>query len=174
VLTPTEKGNIAEAEITAAAIRLGIVVLRPLAEGGRYDLVFDLGPRLLRVQCKWAARWSPQVVRVPLRTSRHTPNGYIRTTYSSDEIDGFAAYCPDPERCFYLPIAEFGGQSMVHLRLGPTGNNQAAGIKWAAEYEFGAIAQLGERLHGMQEVAGSSPASSIEEAARRAASSRSD
>ncbi len=27
--------------------------------------------------------------------------------------------------------------------------------------DLGAIAQLGERLHGMQEVAGSSPASSI-------------
>jgi hypothetical protein len=31
----------------------------------------------------------------------------------------------------------------------------------AADYRLGAIAQLGERLHGMQEVAGSSPASSI-------------
>jgi hypothetical protein len=30
----------------------------------------------------------------------------------------------------------------------------------AADHALGAIAQLGERLHGMQEVAGSSPASS--------------
>jgi hypothetical protein len=35
-----------------------------------------------------------------------------------------------------------------------------AGVTMAGQYRLGAIAQLGERLHGMQEVAGSSPASS--------------
>ncbi|MDX6637214.1 MAG: endonuclease, partial [Solirubrobacterales bacterium] len=48
------KGNVAEAAITAAAIKLGIPVIRPLVEHTRYDLIFDLQPRLLRVQCKWA------------------------------------------------------------------------------------------------------------------------
>src|SRR5439155_5561924 len=56
----------------------------------------------------------------------------------------------------------------IQLRLGPTANNQRHGINWAADYEFaaklggrpGAIAQLGERVHGMHEVAGSSPAGS--------------
>jgi hypothetical protein len=42
----------AEAAITAAAIELGLVVLRPFPEGRRYDLVIDNGARLLRVQCK--------------------------------------------------------------------------------------------------------------------------
>jgi hypothetical protein len=32
----------------------------------------------------------------------------------------------------------------------------------AAQYELGAIAQLGERRHGMAEVEGSSPSSSME------------
>ena len=30
-------------------------MLKPLAEHARYDLVFEVGRRLLRVQCKWAA-----------------------------------------------------------------------------------------------------------------------
>ena len=50
----TLKGAIAEAAITAAAVELGIVVLRPLVEGRRYDLIFDVEHRLCRVQCKWA------------------------------------------------------------------------------------------------------------------------
>jgi hypothetical protein len=51
---------------------------------------------------------------------------------------------------------------MIHLRLAPARNNQEFSITYAADYEFsGAIAQLGERLRGTQEVAGSSPASSI-------------
>src|SRR3954453_18602415 len=52
----TLKGAIAEAAITAAAVELGIVVLRPGVEGRRYDLVFDIDRRLYRVQCKWAPR----------------------------------------------------------------------------------------------------------------------
>jgi hypothetical protein len=46
----TLKGAIAEAAITMAAAELGFVVLRPLIEGRRYDLVVDTGPQLLRVQ----------------------------------------------------------------------------------------------------------------------------
>jgi PD-(D/E)XK endonuclease len=38
VLTPTMKGAIAETQIAAEAVRLGIVVLRPIVEGRRYDL----------------------------------------------------------------------------------------------------------------------------------------
>jgi hypothetical protein len=54
-LTPSQKGAIAEAAVSAAAVELGFVVLRPLCEGSRYDLVIDLAPRLLRVQCKFAS-----------------------------------------------------------------------------------------------------------------------
>jgi hypothetical protein len=75
---PSQKGAAAEAKIAAAAIRLRLQVLRPVGEGGRYDL----------------AR---------------------RSTYNL-------------------------GDTMIWL---------------------GAIAQLGERRHGMAEVEGSSPSSSI-------------
>jgi PD-(D/E)XK endonuclease len=53
-LTPSQKGAVAEAAITAMVIQLGLVVLRPLCEGRRYDLAIDLEPELLRVQCKMA------------------------------------------------------------------------------------------------------------------------
>jgi hypothetical protein len=133
VLTSTMKGAIAETQIAAEAVRLGIVVLRPIVEGRRYDLVFDTGPRLL----------------------------YVRPTYSPTEIDAVAAYCPDLERFYLLPIEDVGSRSMVHLRLARAANNQEAAIKYAATYEFaGAIAQLGERVTGSHEVGGSNPPSS--------------
>ncbi len=53
-LTPSQKGAVAEAAITTAALELGLTVLRPLCEGRRYDIVIDLEPQLLRVQCKLA------------------------------------------------------------------------------------------------------------------------
>jgi hypothetical protein len=81
-LTPSQKGAIAEAEIAAAATRMGVVVLRPDSEGRRYDLVFDTGHELLRVQCKWGRLTRDrQVIAAQLTTSRHTPlNGYDKTT----------------------------------------------------------------------------------------------
>jgi hypothetical protein len=55
-VTTDQKGAIAEAAIALAAMKLGLDVYRPLCEGGRYDLILDLGEELLRVQCKWVAR----------------------------------------------------------------------------------------------------------------------
>src|SRR6476661_1614748 len=51
-MTTDQKGAIAEACTAAEAIKHGIGVFRPLADE-RYDLIFDLRPKLLRVQCKW-------------------------------------------------------------------------------------------------------------------------
>jgi hypothetical protein len=153
------KGAIAEAAISAAAFELGIYVLRPVIEGRRYDLILDVDGRLLRVQCKWAPRRGNVIV-VTLRTSRHTPHGYVRTTYTANEVDGVAVYCHELKRCFYLPIGLVAGRSGIHLRLRPAANNQEAAINYADDYSFGAIAQLGERRHGMAEAGGSSPPSS--------------
>ena len=71
-LTPSQKGAVAEAAITSAVIQLGLTVLRPLCEGRRYDLVVDLEPQLLRVQCKLAKRVDG-VLSIRLQTSRYTP-----------------------------------------------------------------------------------------------------
>jgi hypothetical protein len=158
-LTPTEKGAIAEAKIYAAAVEAGIVVSRPLTEGRRYDLIFDVGPTLLRVQCKWAPRKGDVVV-VRARTSRYTPSGYVRTTYAVTEVDGIAAYCPQLDACFYIPIEDIAGKSIAHLRLSPTQNGQLAGVTMAQRYHLGAVAQLGERRSGRPKAVGSSPISS--------------
>jgi hypothetical protein len=163
-MTPSQKGAIAEAEIQAAAVRLHWGVLLPTTEGHRYDLALDDGNRLLRVQCKWARRRG-DVIWVRIRTSRFTPSGYVTTVYTRDEVDAIGVYCPDVDRCYLIPIGDVEGQGFLHLRLAPTRNNQATGVKWAAQYEFGAIAQLGERLAGSQKVGGSSPPGSTDEQA---------
>jgi hypothetical protein len=134
-LTPSQKGAAAEAAITAMTIELGLVVLRPLCEGSRYDLMIDLEPELLRVQCKMARRVSG-VLSVRLQTSRYTPSGYVRTSYTAAEVDVIAAYSPELRRGFLIPIQEASGRRSIHLRLDATKNNQAEGIKWARDYEF--------------------------------------
>ncbi len=154
------KGAVAETAITLEAIRAGVAVFRPVTEGARYDLVFDVAGHLLRVQCKTGTRQGDVIV-VPTRTSRHTPRGYVRTTYDASEIDAIAVYCPDSEGCYLVPMADHRGRTSMRLRLARARNNQEFAISYAADYEFhGAIAQLGERLTGSQEVGGSNPPSS--------------
>jgi hypothetical protein len=134
-LTPSQKGAAAEAAIASAAIQLGLVVLRPLCEGSRYDLMFDLEPKLIRVQCK-LAKLVDGVLSVRLQTSRHTPNGYVFTSYSPSEIDAVAAYSSELSRSFLLPINEVSGMCGIHLRLDQAKNNQAQGVRWADDYEL--------------------------------------
>jgi PD-(D/E)XK nuclease superfamily protein len=169
MLTTDQKGNIAEASIVAAAVKLGIDVYRPVGEGGRYDMIFEVDERLFRVQCKWAPRHGDVVV-LRCYSSRRNREGLLRRKYVAGEIDAFAAYCPDTEPCYFLPYDLFDGRTQVHLRLGPCRNNQQLGIHWARDFEFaatigsrGAIAQLGERRRGTPKVAGSSPAGSTEQ-----------
>jgi PD-(D/E)XK endonuclease len=162
MLSTNQKGAIAESAIVHEAIKLGIDVYRPLVEGGRYDLILGVGDRLLRTQCKWARRKSDVVV-ISIRTSRFTPRGYVRTTYSAREIDGIAAWCDDLRECYFIPITDIDGQGYLHLRLAPARNNQELLVHWAADYRLGAIAQLGERVTGSHEVGGSNPPSSTSE-----------
>jgi prevent-host-death family protein len=168
VLTSNDKGNIAEAAITFAALRLGIDVLKPVAEHGRYDLLFDYGDHLDRIQCKWGALdRAAGVICVRVGGSRHTPAGYVRTTYSKDEVDAVAIYCAELDEVFLVPIAVAAGRSAIRLRIEPPRNSQRACINLADEYRLGAIAQLGERPAGSREVVGSSPTSSTPSAVDR-------
>ena len=112
VPTPTQKGNIAEAKLAAAAIELDIGVSRPLCEGQRYDLIFDLHPQLVRVQCKSAVR-KGEVVVVRICTSRYTPNGYVRTKYDPTEVDAIGVYCPELDACYLPPITESTGRATL-------------------------------------------------------------
>src|SRR5882762_2932808 len=54
MLTTNQRGAVAETAIIHEAVKLGIGVYQPVADE-RTDLIFDLHPRLVRVQCKTAA-----------------------------------------------------------------------------------------------------------------------
>lgn len=169
-------GAVAETKIAAAATALGIPVLRPIVEHGRYDLAFEVGHRLLRVQCK-SASVQGDIVLVRCYTSRRTRTGMLVRGYTNDEIDGVAVYCPTLDRCFFLPVAFVNGRKQIHLRLDATRNGQSAAINWATQFDFasidwahpershGAVAQLEERRRGTPEARGSSPLSSTSVAA---------
>ena len=135
MLTTDQKGSIAETAVVHAAVKLGIEVYKPITDGGRCDLIFELGPRLVRVQCKWAAR-NGEVIVVRCYSCRRSASGMIHRPYTADEVDAIAAYCAGTDACYFLPLARFGSRPNVQLRIAPARNNQHAGVNWAADYDF--------------------------------------
>lgn len=144
VMNSNVKGAIAEQAIVLAATKLRVPVWRPVSEHGRADLVLDVGGSLWRVQVKWGQLSPPRdVVIVRLGTCRCTPRGYIRRTYSEHEVDLFAVYCGELDRCFLLPAELLANKASVHLRLAPPRNGQQSCINLAEDFTFdGAVAQL--------------------------------
>lgn len=134
MISTDRKGAIAEAAVLRAAVRLGYGVAIPFAPT-RYDLVLDIGPRLLRVQCKWASRQG-EVVSVQCHSTRRAPEGFRKRSYDGHEIDAIAAYCPELGCCFVLPPGLFAGRAYVSLRLSPTRNGQSLGVHWADDYDI--------------------------------------
>ena len=155
MLTTDQKGAIAELGIAWHATNLGVDVYKPVSEGGRYDLIFDFHDQLWRVQCKWARRYGDVLV-IRCYSCRRAREGLRVRRYTPDEVDAFAAYSADFDRCFFIPIAVVGAKRNFQLRLSPARNNQKLGINWADDYDFaatlarpqGAVAQLGERAAG--------------------------
>jgi prevent-host-death family protein len=90
-----------------------------------------------------------------------TPNGYARTTYAPGEVDLFAVYCADLDRCYLLEADALVDRSAIYLRLSEARNGQRACVNLASDFSFdGAVAQLEERGAGSAQVRGSSPLSS--------------
>ena len=135
MLSSDQKGAVAESAIVHAAVKLGIGVSKPLTDGERYDLIFDLGSRLVRVQCKWANQRG-EVILVRCYSSRRGRERLMRRPYTSDEVDAIAAYCADLDRCYFLPSSIIDSRAEVSLRLGSTRNGQRLRIRWADEFEF--------------------------------------
>lgn len=138
-LSTDQKGAIAESAIVHAAIKRGIGVFKPVTDGHRYDLIFDLVLRLVRVQCKWAPLYRNVVV-VRLYTSRRTATGLSRRRYTAGEIDAMALYCQELDRCFYIPMERVDGHHELSLRVEPCRNNQAEGVNWADDFAFERLA----------------------------------
>ena len=167
-MTTDQKGAIAEMAIQLEAVKLGVDVYRPLAEGGRCDLILGFGYELMRVQCKWV-NLRKGVLTVFCTSSRRTAEGFRRRTYSAEEVDAIGAYCLDLDRCFLIPIELVANRPSIALRVEPSRNNQRQRINWADDFDFeatlrrhqGAVAQLGERSDGIRKVRGSIPLGSI-------------
>jgi hypothetical protein len=65
---------------------------------------------------------------------------------SAHEIDAFAAFCVDLNRCFFIPFSAVGRAVQLSLRISPSRNNQRVGIRSATDFDF--VARLSGLIPG--------------------------
>ena len=78
-------------------------------------------------------------------SSRRSGTGFLKRSYTHDEVDVIAVYCHDVQRCYVLQMDHFDGRTQVDLRLAPSRNNQRIGVNRASDFELEATL---ERLLG--------------------------
>ncbi|MDP9245675.1 MAG: group I intron-associated PD-(D/E)XK endonuclease [Chloroflexota bacterium] len=130
----TAAGDLVELEVTLALMRNGRRILKPLSAGSRYDLLIDDGDRFIRVQCKSGVMRAGRILfRVySVNASRRAPRTY------QGEVDAFGVHCRDTGQCYLVPMeAVAAHRAMVALRVSPTLNRQARGVRHAQDFVIG-------------------------------------
>jgi len=125
-----DTGEIAESRIIFEFKQRGYAVLTPFGDNQSYDIMVDLGDDVLRVQVKSAWTDDGKVKFNTDRISQRTSNE--SQTYSADEIDGFAAYCPDLDSCYWVDIND-ARKSRMYLRYEDAKIDHPS-IVWADDY----------------------------------------
>ncbi len=102
------KGDIAEQAAVLHALRCGWGVLKPIGDNLSYDLVFDIGGRLAKVQVKsaWLDKSSQNYV-VDNRRTKTNRRQMKREEYSESDFDFALVYLQEKD-CFYIfPVNVF-------------------------------------------------------------------
>jgi len=127
-----QKGDIAEAKVTAKLLELGHTVSEPVNDHSRYDLISDDG-ELHRLQIKYASLDENGSINVSISSSNPNTIESVESTYSSDEVDAFVIYCPDTENVYWVDY-DNAPKHKMKLRLRAKIDNP--NINWAEDYEI--------------------------------------
>ena len=130
------KGDLAELKVATDLRRRGYKIAIPYGEDWDFDLILcRANGALERVQVKYV-RSDGRIIMVRPRSESLT-NGKVRGIkyYTAATIVWLAFWDAIADRCYYVPAAELGaGMSSLSLRVAPTLNKQAHGIRFADDY----------------------------------------
>lgn len=124
-------GDISEAMVLAALVRVGKNVLIPWGDNLRYDMAYDEGGKLIRIQCKTARDLGNGSLEFPA-SSCTAHRGTGRKNYRG-EIEFFGVYAPSTQKVYLVPVDDVGINSAT-LRVEPSKNGQKRNMRWAENY----------------------------------------
>lgn len=121
-------GKITELEVLSYLTKKGYSVSIPFGDKDRYDQIWDINGKLLKVQIK-TSKWYDEDHTAFTFYCYSTSNGK-KHKYSKDEIDVFATMCND--ELYVVPVEECSTQKI--LRFSTKMNSSL--INWAKDYCF--------------------------------------
>ena len=123
------RGDLTEAAVLNAFVRLGWDVCVPWRHDAAYDLVVSPdGERFLRVQCKSGRERAGCVI----FNCHSTDHGSGPLDYRG-RADVFAVFCPTHDQVYVLPVETMPRRG-AWLRLEPSRNNQVRGVRFAVDH----------------------------------------
>jgi hypothetical protein len=111
------KGDIAEQATILFALQKGWGVLRPIGDRLPYDLVFDTGNVLVKIQVKsaWFDESRKNYV-IDTRRTKTNRKQMLRSSYSATDFDFAVAYIEELNVFYVFPVEEFiSYSSEIHL-----------------------------------------------------------
>lgn len=127
-MTPSEIGERTEAAVLAALATTGRQILVPFGGHHRFDLAYEEGRDLIKVQCK--SGYETARGAIAFKTSSYTDR--VHRDYRG-QVDLFGVYCHARGEVYLVPVAEVPRRG-AHLRVIPARNAQKAKIRMADQY----------------------------------------
>ena len=112
-LTTQQKGITTEMYVAAYLLSLGYNVSQPMCQDSKYDLIVDVGHKLLRLQVKTARQTSESSIAFNCRSTTKNSVTHKSRSYGLDEIDYFATYWN--HQVYLVPVGECSSEKRLHL-----------------------------------------------------------
>ena len=127
-------GDIAEAKVLTKCIEKEWEVSIPFGDNYSYDMIVDYGCGLKKIQVK-NGKIKNGSIQAVLVKSRRNADGIFEEAYKEGEVDLFAVYCPDNDKCYMVDF-ELCPKTVLTLRVEPIVNGRTKKIKLATDYEI--------------------------------------
>lgn len=128
---PKYIGEQTELQVLFAARELGINVSIPWGDGLRYDQIWDVNGKLLRIQIKTARELDEgTAIVIPGKSTNRIHGKSVNQKYTPDEIDAIVTFYKN--QLYYIPVSELSNEKK--LRFSTPRNKQITNINWAIDY----------------------------------------
>ena len=127
-----QKGNITELEVLTYITKLGYQVSIPFGDRERYDQIWDINGKLLKIQVKTCHLIDDEKSGINFSCRSNTKvNGKIRhARYTKDEIDYFATFFEG--KCYIVPVEQTSTEKTLRFKIPK--NGQKTRISFARDY----------------------------------------
>lgn len=127
-----QKGNITELEVLTYITKLGYQVSIPFGDRERYDQIWDIKGKLLKVQVKTSHLIDDEGsgIKFSCRSNTKVGGKIQNARYTKDEIDCFATFFEG--KCYVVPVEQTSTEKT--LRFKSPKNGQKKDISLAEYY----------------------------------------